>query len=143
MPILDLSSITGLSSEEAGKRLGAQGHNELPTASQRGLIRIIIEVIHEPMFLLLVVCGVVYLLIGSIDDALMLLGFVFIIMGITIYQERKTERALESLRDLTSPRALVIREGRQKRIAGREVVKDDIIVIFYKFLESVYGILKE
>jgi Ca2+-transporting ATPase len=50
-------------------------------------------------------------------------------MGITLYQERKTERALEALRDLSSPRALVIREGKQKRIAGREVVRGDILVL--------------
>jgi len=50
-------------------------------------------------------------------------------MGITLYQERKTERALEALRDLSSPRALVIRDGEQKRIAGREVVRGDIIVL--------------
>jgi Ca2+-transporting ATPase len=50
-------------------------------------------------------------------------------MGITLYQERKTERALEALRDLSSPRALVIRDGHEKRIAGREVVRGDILVV--------------
>ena len=59
----------------------------------------------------------------------MLLGFVFVVMGITIFQERKTERALEALRDLSSPRALVIRNGEHKRIAGREVVPGDLIVL--------------
>ena len=59
----------------------------------------------------------------------MLLGFVFVIIGITFYQEQKTERALEALRDLSSPRALVIRDGKQQRIAGREVVRDDIVLI--------------
>lgn len=59
----------------------------------------------------------------------MLMGFVFVVMGITLYQERKTERALEALRDLSSPRALVIRAGMEKRIAGREVVRGDLIVL--------------
>ena len=59
----------------------------------------------------------------------MLLGFVFVVMGITLYQERKTERALEALRDLSSPRARVIRDGEVKRIPGREVVRDDILVL--------------
>ena len=81
------------------------------------------------MFLLLVAGGLVYLLLGDLQEALMLLGFVFIVMGITLYQERKTERALESLRDLSSPRALVIREGEEKRIAGRDVVPGDLIVL--------------
>jgi Ca2+-transporting ATPase len=59
----------------------------------------------------------------------MLLGSVFIVLGITLYQEQRTERVLEALRDLSSPRALVIRDGTLKRIAGREVVKDDLFVI--------------
>ncbi|WP_243669388.1 HAD-IC family P-type ATPase [Methanoculleus chikugoensis] len=60
----------------------------------------------------------------------MLLSFVFVVIGITVYQEQKTERALEALRDLSSPRALVIREGEQKRIPpGREVVSRDILVV--------------
>jgi Ca2+-transporting ATPase len=59
----------------------------------------------------------------------MLLGFVFVVVGITLYQERKTERALEALRDLSSPRALVIRDGGQKRIPGREVTRGDVIVL--------------
>jgi len=59
----------------------------------------------------------------------MLLAFVFVVMGITFYQERKTERALEALRDLSSPRALVIRGDEHKRIAGTEVVPGDLIII--------------
>ena len=78
------------------------------------------------MFLLLVAGGLIYLLLGDLQGALMLLGFVFVVMGITLFQERKTERALEALRDLSSPRALVIRDGEHKRIAGREVVPGDL-----------------
>jgi Ca2+-transporting ATPase len=81
------------------------------------------------MFLLLVAGGLIYLLLGDLQEALMLLGFVFVVMGITLYQERKTERALEALRDLSSPRALVIRDGENKRIAGRDVVPGDLIVL--------------
>jgi Ca2+-transporting ATPase len=81
------------------------------------------------MFLLLVAGELVYLLLGDLQEALMLMGFVLVVMGITFYQERKTERTLEALRDLSSPRALVIREGRERRIAGREVVPGDLIVL--------------
>ena len=83
---------------------------------------IVLEVVREPMFLMLVAAGVVYLLLGEPADALMLLGFVFVVMTITIVQARRTEHALEALRDLSSPRALVIRDGQRRRIAGREVV---------------------
>ncbi|MBI3635944.1 MAG: cation-translocating P-type ATPase, partial [Candidatus Rokubacteria bacterium] len=87
------------------------------------------EVLREPMFLLLVACGAIYVVLGDPHEALMLLGFVFLITGVTLYQEHKTERALETLRDLASPRALVIREGRQRRIPGRDVVRDDLFLL--------------
>ena len=126
---LDISSIKGLSEDEAADRLKAEGYNELPSAKPRSLFAIAWDVVREPMFLLLVACGVIYLLLGDREEALMLMGFVFVVMGITLYQERKTERALEALRDLSSPRALVIRNGEEKRIAGREVVRGDILVL--------------
>ena len=59
----------------------------------------------------------------------MLLGFVFVVMGIEFYQEKKTEKALDALKDLASPRALVIRDGKERRIAGREVATGDIVVL--------------
>ncbi|MGE5252561.1 MAG: cation-translocating P-type ATPase [Planctomycetaceae bacterium] len=129
MKDFNLHSITGLTDREAARRLKAEGYNELPATQRRGIWTILGEVAREPMFLLLVACGILYLGVGELKEALMLLGFVFVIMGITIYQDRKTERALEALRDLTSPRALVIRDGEQKRIPGREVVRDDILVL--------------
>jgi len=119
----------GLSSEQAELKLTTEGFNELPSAKKRGLLRLAFEVASEPMFLLLVGCGALYLTLGELSDALVLLGFVFVVMGITLYQERKTERALEALRDLSSPRALVVRDGIPRRIPGREVVTEDILCL--------------
>lgn len=119
----------GLSQAEVDKRLKTEGMNELPSSDKRDLFGIALEVLREPMFLLLVVAGAIYFLLGDVSDALMLLGFVWVVMAITIYQENKTERVLESLRDLTSPRALVIRDGIEQRIAGREVVRGDLLVL--------------
>ncbi|HEU0187935.1 MAG TPA: HAD-IC family P-type ATPase [Gallionellaceae bacterium] len=119
----------GLSQAEASARLTREGANELPSSEQRNLAHIALDVLHEPMFLLLLSAGGIYLLLGDVGDALMLLGFVCVVLGIGIYQEYKTERVLEALRDLTSPRALVLRDGAPRRIAGREVVRDDILVL--------------
>jgi Ca2+-transporting ATPase len=126
---IDLSTMQGLSDSEALQRLQAEGYNELPSSKKRSVLAIAWDVVREPMFLLLVACGTLYLFLGDIQEAIMLLGFVLVVMGITLYQERKTERALEALRDLTSPRASVIRGGEQKRIAGREVVTGDIVIL--------------
>lgn len=125
----ETNSKTGLSREEAARRIKEDGYNELPSSSGRGIFAIAFDVIREPMFLLLVACGALYLFIGEIQEALMLLGFVFVVMGITLYQERKTERALDALRDLSSPRALVIRDSTEEKIAGRDVARGDVIVI--------------
>src|SRR5512143_2162763 len=125
----DETNIQGLTEQEVLERLAEDGYNELPTAKKRTFLHILLEIVREPMFLMLIACGLLYLLLGDQEEALMLLGFVFVIIGITFYQEQKTERALEALRDLSSPRALVIRDGRQQRIAGREVVRDDIVLI--------------
>jgi Ca2+-transporting ATPase len=119
----------GLSEAEAALRLKSEGYNELPSAKPRSLFAIALEVVREPMFLLLVACAVIYLVLGDKEEALMLASAVFVVMGITFYQERKTERTLEALRDLSSPRALVIRDGEQKRIAGRDVVAGDTLIL--------------
>jgi Ca2+-transporting ATPase len=126
---LDLEGLEGLSPAEAARRLTQQGPNELPTAKARPLWALALEVVREPMFLLLVGAGSIYLLLGDLREASMLLTFVLLVMGITLYQERKTERALVALRDLSSPRALVIRSGERRRIPGREVVNGDLLVL--------------
>ena len=107
----DVHATQGLTDADVAQRIARDGYNELPSSRRTSLLAIVIDVVREPMFLLLVTCGVLYLLLGEKEEALMLLGFVFVVMGITFYQERKTERALEALRDLSSPRALVIRDG--------------------------------
>ena len=120
---------SGLSDAEAAIRLAADGYNELAAAGRRGILSTALDIVREPMFLLLVACGVVYLVLGDGQEALMLLAFVIFVMALTFYQERKTENALESLRELSSPRALVVREGSERRIAGREVVRGDILIV--------------
>jgi P-type Ca2+ transporter type 2C len=129
MANLDLMGVRGLTEKEARVRLEREGANELPTQKKRGVAAIARDVIREPMFLMLLAAGALYLIMGEPADALMLLGFVFVVMAITIIQERRTERALDALRDLSSPRALVIRDGVHRRIAGREVVRGDMVVL--------------
>lgn len=121
--------LEGLASAEVDERRERYGANELPTPQRRGLLADILDLLREPMSLLLLACGVIYAAVGDRQEALMLLGFVLFIMVLTLVQERKTGRALAALRDLASPRALVIRDGKRLRIAGRELVQDDLIVL--------------
>ncbi len=125
----DALTIRGLSEQETIARLKDDGYNELPSAQSRSIWSIAIDTVKDPIFLLLGGGGIIYWILGDLQEALILLGFVFFITGISLYQEGKTEHALEALRDLSSPRALVIRDGQRKRIAGREVVRGDVLVL--------------
>ncbi len=129
MQIFDLDSVKGLSEREAADRLQEEGYNELPASRKRSGSRIVLDVIREPMFILLVAAGSIYFVLGDVQEGLILLSFVLVIIGITVYQEQKTERALDALRNLSSPRALVIRDGEQHRIPGREVVTGDLLIL--------------
>ena len=124
---MDTSS--GLSEVEALRRLTQDGSNELPHKPPRSVWLIAFQVIREPMFLLLLAAGVIYLFLGDWVEAVMLLGAVVATAMISIVQEKRTDKVLASLRDLASPRALVIRDGQQKRIAGSAVVCGDVIVL--------------
>ena len=119
----------GLSEAEAAARLRAEGPNELPGRDRRTALRIFLEVLREPMFALLLAAAAIYLALGDHTEAVILCAFATTSVSIALIQEVRTERVIESLRDLTSPRALVIRDGVERRVPGREVVRGDIIAV--------------
>jgi Ca2+-transporting ATPase len=120
---------TGLSAEQAAARLAAEGPNRLPGSEPRATLAIVAGVMREPMLLLLVATAALYVAVGDLHEALVLAASIVVIIAITVLQEWKAERALEALRDLSSPRALVVRDGTPKRIAGVEVVPGDLLIL--------------
>ncbi|TPG48615.1 cation-translocating P-type ATPase [Rhodanobacter glycinis] len=137
------ASLTGLDPAEAARRLAAEGPNLLPGSTPKPILAIAISVLTEPMFLMLLVAGGLYLALGDRAEATFLLASVFVIIGITLVQERKTQRALESLRELSAPRALVIRAGQEIRIPGREVVCGDVLVLHEGDRVAADAVLRE
>jgi Ca2+-transporting ATPase len=125
----DLGRLHGLGEADAERRLAADGPNELPSSERRTLLAIGLDVVREPMIALLFACGAVYVVLGDVREASALVASVVFVVGITLYQNQRTERALDALRDLSSPRALVIRDGRERRIPGRGVVRGDLVVL--------------
>jgi len=124
-----LEQFKGLTSFRATEKLRKEGYNSLPSLKPRNFFTIALGVVKEPMFILLVACGSLYLVLGDLQEGLMLLGFLFVIMGIEFFQQKKTEKALNALKDMASTRALVIRDGVEIRIPGIEVVADDLILL--------------
>jgi len=119
----------GLSASEAAHRLKADGRNEIARAQRRSLGHIVLEVLREPMFQLLLAAALLYLLLGDVGEALVLLGGASLTVGIAVAQESRAERVLDALRQMSSPRALVIRDGQRLRVPGAEVVRGDVVVI--------------
>jgi Ca2+-transporting ATPase len=122
-------SADGLSTAEAKQRLLRDGPNKLAVSKPHGMLMLAREVATEPMFLLLLACGGIYMALGDTQEALMLLGFVFVVMGISFVQQRRSERTLEALRDLSSPHALALRDGKPARIAAQELVAGDLVLL--------------
>ena len=116
----------GLTSATARARLAQWGHNELPRRRARSLLGSAAHALAEPMFLLLFAAAAIYLVLGDIAEALFLAASVVVIIAITIYQEHRTERVLEALRDLSSPRALVIRDGASSASPAARSCVDDL-----------------
>ena len=123
------ASDEGLSAASAAQRLQEDGPNALPGDQRRSGWAIARETLREPMFLLLLAAGVLYLVLGDLQEGLILFALVLVVLGLTLYQEGKTEHALAALRDLSSPRALVLRDGQPVRIAGIDVVRGDVLVL--------------
>jgi Ca2+-transporting ATPase len=125
----DARNARGLDESEARRRLVDEGPNSLPEDARKGVLRGILAAAREPMVLLLLIAGGLYGLLGDRIEAATLLASVAFVVGIAFVQARKTERALAALRDLTNPRALVIREGKATRVASEHVVRGDLVIV--------------
>ncbi|MBK7864287.1 MAG: cation-translocating P-type ATPase [Archangiaceae bacterium] len=119
----------GLSSAEAKERLAREGPNELTAARKRTFFATLFHIVREPMVLLLLACSALYFSFGDLREAVLLAASIGLVIGITLVQERKTERALEALKSLSSPRASVIRDGKASRISAGEVVRGDVLLL--------------
>ncbi len=121
--------LAGLGGAVAKERLLRDGPNELSVARRKTFFATLLHTVKEPMVLLLLACSALYFSFGDVREALLLAGSIGLVIGITLVQERKTERALEALKSLSSPRASVIRDGKATRVAAREVVRGDVLLL--------------
>jgi Ca2+-transporting ATPase len=119
----------GLTAADAARQLAEDGHNALPGDAGRRWYHIVGETVRDPMFSLLLAAAGLYLLLGDFKESLSLALMVLVVIGLTLYQEGRTERAIQALRDLSSPRARVIRDGQVQTIAGLELVRGDLMML--------------
>ena len=120
---------SGLSEAEARVRLAIAGPNRLPPPEHKTPLALVLAVATQPMVLLLLACTLLYALLGSLFDSAALGLSVVAVAVISVYQELRTQRVLEALRDLSSPRSTVVRGGVVKRIASQELVPGDRLIV--------------
>ena len=122
-------SLLGLTSQEAEVRLRQHGPNLIEQSAKRSFTSLLWEIIREPMLLLLIAAGIISFFLADLIDAALLMVTVLIVLGISILQELRSESAINALRDLTAPLALVVRDGTERRIPSTQVVLGDLLVV--------------
>jgi P-type Ca2+ transporter type 2C len=119
----------GLSSAQAEQSLRDEGSNTLPGNQRRAGWAIAVETLQDPMFMLLLAAALLYLALGDVQEGLVLFAMVAVVLGLTLYQEGKTERALQALRALASPQARVLRDGKPQLVPSSDVVCGDVLMV--------------
>ena len=124
-----MAATRGLTSIEAAERLGTLGANALPEHEREGLWAQIWDVVSEPMLLLLLAAGTINFFIAEPLDGFMLMFFVLVVIGISIFEKHKSENALAALRELASPRSRVVRDGVEVSVPSRDLVIGDLVIL--------------
>ena len=120
---------SGLTTEEAERLQARCGKNELRPQKKGGALKKLLRMVCEPMFLLLLAAAAIYFALGEPRDGAVMLVFVAGIVGIDVIQEWKTDRTLSALRDLSAPKARVVRDGREQWIPSADLVPGDLMLV--------------
>ncbi|MDE2600489.1 MAG: cation-translocating P-type ATPase [Rhodocyclaceae bacterium] len=133
---------SGLSQAEAARRRGEYGPNELSQREKKGFLRTLVDILTEPMFLLLLCAAGIYLLLGDMREGMVLAAFALFSIGLVVVQERRSEHALDALRSLSAPLARVMRDGQPRQINAGDVVPGDLLLLAEGERIAADGILR-
>jgi Ca2+-transporting ATPase len=125
----DLNTLEGLSTAQAATRLAEDGPNDITPVHRRSVASRLLDMLRQPMFALLLAAAVLYMTLGDLTEGLTLSVFVLAVLGLTFYQEGKSEASIQALRDLTQASAHVMRSGQKTQVPAREVVTGDLLVL--------------
>jgi P-type Ca2+ transporter type 2C len=119
----------GLTSAEANLRLEKYGSNEIPISEKHNLWWVILEVMREPMFILLAAAAFIYVSMGEKAESLLVAAFALMTIMLVIIQQNRSEKAIQALQALSAPNARIIRDGQEQKIAARGLVIGDILLV--------------
>ena len=119
----------GLTAEDAASRLVRSGPNRLREPEQEGFWEEYLEELREPMILLLLVTGILYSILGTLDDAITIFAIIFTLVALEVVNEQRASRAIDALRGLAEPTAAVLRDGKRQEAPVETVVPGDVLVL--------------
>jgi Ca2+-transporting ATPase len=119
----------GLTQKEVVQKRMQFGSNNLHLHEERVLTNVLKEIVTEPMFILLLVSCIIYFIADKIQEGIIMLVSIFIVAGISIYQEFRSRNAVQALNKLSQARVTVIRDGKEEQILNEDLVVDDIMII--------------
>jgi Ca2+-transporting ATPase len=122
-------SKNGLSHKDAVSKQLIFGKNILPSEKQLSGLTLFLKALREPMSILLLACSTIYVLLGDTKEGWMLFLGAVLTVALNFFQSFRTHRALQALKNLTSPRTLVIRDNQQIRISSQELVPGDLVLL--------------
>ena len=126
--IVEDSGITGLTASEVSNSRIAHGRNEI-ISNKNPVLDIIVDLLKDPMLILLVVASIIYFITGNTGDGFFMVAAIVIVTGISLFQESRSKKALDNLRALTQPLCRVIRDRKISTIPKEEVVVGDYMII--------------
>lgn len=119
----------GLTEEELRHSRDRFGYNQATSVKKSTWVQMLLDILKEPMLILLIAVSIIYLVVGNYGDALFMIGAIIAVSGISFYQDNRSKKALEALEKLNEPLSIVIRNGKVLQIPTHEIAVGDLCVI--------------
>src|SRR4051812_27294983 len=127
--LLNTESPAGLRERDIPLLQQRFGKNVFDLEDSRGFFKVLVDIIREPMFILLIVACSLYFILGEPDEGWMMMAAMLFVAAISFYQDVKSTRAVEALKEFTEPKITVVRDGIEKTISSADLVPGDIMLL--------------
>jgi Ca2+-transporting ATPase len=125
----DIESIPGLRQSQLQPLLKQFGKNIFKSEKSGGFLRLVWDILKEPMFLMLIAACLLYFILGELNEGLLMLAAMIFVAAISIYQESKSSKALAVLRQYTEPKIVVIRDAKEQTILSEYLLPGDVMIL--------------
>ena len=120
--------LKGLTDEEVQHSHQKFGFNQLKQIEKNSWLKLLFDILREPMLILLIIIAVIYLAVGNYGEALFMLAAIILVSGISFYQDNRSQKALEELEKLNEPLSRVIRNSMILEIPTHEIAVGDLCI---------------